>query len=491
MDNDRDKETGESSKSQPASKPKDIPSVSSTSGSISPNLGAAAMFPSTVPASPPSFISLEQAIEDVSKSGFNMALAHEIAVNKDFKLQQETVKSSLEEKITQIFHKAFWDLLSEQLSSDPPIYTQAMVLLKEIKEELIWLLLPHNTRLKNEINEVLDVELVEQQAKNGVIDFLSYAQFIISTMARICAPARDSKIHELRQLSEVVPLYRGILETLNVMKVDMVNFTISRMRPHIQQQSVEYEQGKFREILQSLERLTPPVDGLKFTRLWLQNVYKEVKEGKEEKPANSLVLRRSYLKILRWKEAEYFPETLHLDHGRFITLRDDLTVMVLTATVILVTYSTVGPAIEGILDFKNILRSYVQILLEDAAQCSSKDLETKMESVGLQVVKVVKECLDTHGYSVLLEENESTLLTMIKMIADENHNVRQLITKRVLEFLERALHTSSSLKIPPGLSPLQDELSALVGQFLSLVRHNQAVFEEYYNNILEQLKSVE
>lgn len=29
-----------------------------------------------------------KAAEDVSKSGFNMALAHEIAVNKDFKIQQ-------------------------------------------------------------------------------------------------------------------------------------------------------------------------------------------------------------------------------------------------------------------------------------------------------------------------------------------------------------------------------------------------------------------
>lgn len=72
----------------------------------------------------------------------------------------------------------------------------------------MWLLLPHNSRLKNEINEVLDIDLIEQQTKNGAIDVLSYAQFIISTMSRICAPARDSKIQELRQLTEVVPLYK-------------------------------------------------------------------------------------------------------------------------------------------------------------------------------------------------------------------------------------------------------------------------------------------
>ncbi|GIX69048.1 t-complex protein 11-like protein 1 [Caerostris darwini] len=489
MDNERDKETGESSKTPQHTRPQEIPSGQDARN---PNLGASMMFPSSVPPSPPSFISMEQllkAAEDVSKSGFNMALAHEIAVNKDFKLQQKIPKSSLEEKVKEICHKAFWDLLSEQLSSEPPVYDQAMVLLKEVKELLIWLLLPHNTRLKNEINAVLDIELIEQQTKKGVIDVLSYAKFIISTMSRICAPARDPKIQELRQLTDIVPLYRGILETLELMKVDMVNFTISRMRPHIQQHSIEYEQMKFKEILQSLEGLTPPVDGLKFTRLWLQNVYKEIKEQHQEDPPNSLTLRRAYLKILRWKEAEYFPETLHLDHERFITLRDDLTVMILTATVILVTYSTVGPAIQGITDFKNTLKSHVQILLADAAQCNSKDLETKMEAVGLQVVKEVNECLDTHGYTTLDNEKEISLIALIKKTADEDHNVRILITKRVLEFLELALHTSTSLKIPPGLSSLQNELSVFAGQFLSLVKHNQAVFEEYYNNIIDQLKS--
>lgn len=42
------------------------------------------------------------------------------------------------------------------------------------------------------------------------------------------------------------------METLDLLKLDMVNFTISHIRPHIQQHSVEYEKGKFKEILQSL-----------------------------------------------------------------------------------------------------------------------------------------------------------------------------------------------------------------------------------------------
>ncbi|KFM78912.1 hypothetical protein X975_05252, partial [Stegodyphus mimosarum] len=469
---DGDKEKNSSNASEPKEKEKteakDIPNVG---GARSKNIDTVKtsgnVFPSIVPASPPSFVSMEQilkAAEDVSKSGFNMALAHEIAVNKDFKLQQSIPTTNLEKKVTETFHNAFWSIFQEQLSGTPPNYRQAMVLLSEIKEILLWLLLPHNSRLKNEINEVLDIELIQQQAEKDALDVLSYAQFIISTMSRICAPARDSNIQELRKLIEIVPLYRGILETLELMKLDMVNFTISHMRPHIQQHSIEYEKKKFQEILQSLEGLSPPVDGLKFTRLWLQNVYSDIlSESNGTDLPNSLVLRKAYLKILRWQEAENFPETLHLDHERFITLRDNLTVMVLTATVILLTYSNVGPAIQGIADFKENLKRHIQIILADAPQCSSEELKIKMETVGLQVVKEVNEILEKHGYSILDKEKEATLISLISKIADEDHNVRQLITKRVLEFLELALHSSSNLKIPPGLSSLQNELSTFAG----------------------------
>ena len=36
---------------------------------------------------------------------------------------------------------------------------------------------------------------------------------------------------------------------LDLMKVDMANFTIQQMKPYIQQQSVEYERKKFNDLL--------------------------------------------------------------------------------------------------------------------------------------------------------------------------------------------------------------------------------------------------
>ena len=61
----------------------------------------------------------------------------------------------------------------------------------------------------------------------------------------------------------MVPLFKGILETLELMKLDMANFTIQQARPLIVSQSVEYERIKFKEFLDKQE------DGLAVTREWL------------------------------------------------------------------------------------------------------------------------------------------------------------------------------------------------------------------------------
>lgn len=44
--------------------------------------------------------------------------------------------------------------------------------------------------------------------------------------------------------------FRAIFSVLDLMKVDMANFALSSIRPHLMQQSVEYERNKFQEFLE-------------------------------------------------------------------------------------------------------------------------------------------------------------------------------------------------------------------------------------------------
>ena len=75
---------------------------------------------------------------------------------------------------------------------------------------MLELMLPHNQRTRASIDDVLDLELIEQQAEHGALDFQRYATFIVDKMAVLCAPARDELISSLRGITDVVTLYRCV-----------------------------------------------------------------------------------------------------------------------------------------------------------------------------------------------------------------------------------------------------------------------------------------
>ena len=118
------------------------------------------------------------------------------------------------------------------------------------------------------------MELIRQQMDKETFDYQQYGFFVIDIMSKLCAPARDTSIEQLRNATDPVTLfkyahffsfvsvyvfkttckdyfslYRGIMEMLELLKLDMANYTIQQMRPYIQQQVVAYEQKKFQELL--------------------------------------------------------------------------------------------------------------------------------------------------------------------------------------------------------------------------------------------------
>ena len=113
---------------------------------------------------------------------------------------------------------------------NPPEYHQALLLLTEVKTMLVSVLLPQHNKIRDNIEEVLDMDLIKQQIDNEVLEFDKYAGYILGLMEKLCAPVRDEQIAVLKQTTDVVPLFKGIMETLEMMKLDMANFTIQQVR---------------------------------------------------------------------------------------------------------------------------------------------------------------------------------------------------------------------------------------------------------------------
>nr|CAG4643909.1 EOG090X04Z9 [Lepidurus arcticus] len=313
----------------------------------------------------------------------NMVLAHEIAVSDNFSLKPpELPENSVEKHIKEIMHKAFWDCMEEELKSDPPKYERALILLEEIRENMLNLILPHQTRTAQEIKEKLDLDLIKQQSDAGVLDLRNYLQYILSLMGRMCAPFRDEKIRELTQIHDVIPLFRGIMETSELLRLDFANFAISQVKPHIVAHGVQYEREKFEQYL----KVTP--DGLHNTKLWLA---RHVAQDK----APLKVLADAYLELLEWNPENPFPETLAVDELRFQDLQKKYFNLHILGSVLLVAFSTVATGLQQVTEFRTQFKQHIEIILGDIY--SNQAFEALVPNVVLQILNEVSVALPRYG----------------------------------------------------------------------------------------------
>lgn len=66
--------------------------------------------------------------------------------------------------------------------------------------------------MKTQIMEVLDIELIRQQADNDAVDIQGLASYIINTMGKLCTPARDEDVKKLRESTDnIVTLFRWVV----------------------------------------------------------------------------------------------------------------------------------------------------------------------------------------------------------------------------------------------------------------------------------------
>lgn len=440
----------------------------------------------------------------------NMALAHEIALDSNFKLEKfEPPQSSLEKQVRDVMHQAFWDNLRDQLEQQPPVYSQAFVLLQEVRDQLLEITLPHQRKLRQEIGDKLDVDLIKQQAQNGVLDFQEYSAYVVSLMAKLCAPVRDEAIQKLSQQTDVIDVFSGVAETLDLMKLDMANYTIQMIRPTIVKQIVEYEKGKFKEFLKTQK------DGLELSRSWILKHVNRVlsKDGGSGSPttagasgsptdsagllADPLALRgfcnktlnSAYMELLQWPQETLLPETVCVDNERVLELRDRLHQLCLLSSVMLVSMSTLAQHQHLSLERQEQIRARLKrdlCPILDPAYTQSETLAS-LPNLVEQVVSSLQSYLSQQDLAALTAPTTAALRSQLEELRSTDHRVTSLVTSRCLGFLAQILNNANPrhLSVPQPLVVLQEEMARICGSFLRVTQHNRAVFGEYYYDMVE------
>ncbi|KAM9401830.1 T-complex protein 11-like protein 2 isoform 1-T1 [Salvelinus alpinus] len=485
--------------------------------------------------SPPKTITLDDVMSS-ARDLSNLTLAHEIIVNRDFHVEQPHLpQNSLEKQVKDIVHKAFWDGLESELNDDPPEYEHTIKLLEEIREILLSFLSPGANRLWTQILEVLDMDLIRQQAHKEAVDIQGLASYIVTIMGKLCAPVRDDEVKKLREspdnvmsmykspklevqmlrhgfedgkslgitsgsfrFESVITLSREIFRVLDLMKMDMVNFTIQSLRPDLQRQSVEYERAKFQSIVEK----TP--SALDHTTEWIKSSLEEVlfsmptmeqpnSHGKAGKalPSPFLVFNSGFIRLLTWDyHKSPLPETLMTDEVRLRELQRRLQLLKAVASVLLIVYSAIGGPISGLPALAERLKRMASVLLEGMHR-PDFNLSEALGNVSGQICCELNKSLTERNYPALPPELQVTLKGQITSITQENNPIRSLVEGRVQQYFRVLLSTPNSHVNPPptpgGLALIQPELTSLAVTFVSLINFNKQVYSPFYMMILKTL----
>uniref|UniRef100_A0A8D1X168 T-complex 11 n=1 Tax=Sus scrofa TaxID=9823 RepID=A0A8D1X168_PIG len=439
-------------------------------------------------------------VNDVSQ------LSEKIGMNRDFHTEEKVLPpSSLEGKVKETMHNAFWDHLKEQLLATPPDFSCALELLKEIKEILLSLLLPRQNRLRSEIEEALDVNLLGRAAEQGALNVPHVSKYILNTMTLLCAPVRDEAVQKLETISDPVRLLRGIFQVLGLMKMDMVNYTIQSLQPQLQEHNIQCERARFQELLNKQPSL------LDHTTRWLTQAATDLATPPPPCPdtpdsssatclpageaaispeplSPKMILSQGFLNLLLWDgEDEAFPETLRTDRARLQELEAQLHRLTVLASVLLVANSFSGSVLFGSPQFVDKLKRTTKVLLEEFG---SRPEEEAMLTVSEQVTQEIHQSLKNMGLAPLSSDNTASLIGQLQNIAKKENCVRSVIDQRIHLFLKCCLILGvqrSLLDLPGGLTLIEAELAELGQKFANLTQHNQQVFGPYYTEILKTL----
>ncbi|KAH8396017.1 hypothetical protein KR222_001881 [Zaprionus bogoriensis] len=420
--------------------------------------------------SPPKVVTMDE-VTSMFKNLRNMELAHEIALNPEFKLQPyEPPMDSLEGRIKTMVHKAFWDLLREQLEREPPSYDQAIRLLGEIKEDFPQLLSENNANAMVRISAALDETLIRQQAERGVLDFRAYADFVIKLLANLCCPARDEAVAKLREIEDVVDTFRGIFEVMSLMKLDMANFMLSAARNDIAAHSVEYEKEKFSNYLREFHGNA----GFPATEDWLQRHRAGCNSSDD-------IIYNAYMQLLNYPADKEFPELLRIDKERFEGLSWRGQRLILCASLISIAQSV--PVISQRRENRVKLAQQLDILVQHVKK--SDQIEAAIASCNEQIRAFINKSLASEQLPPLSEAQQAQLQSQVQQLANKTSPVRTLMANRLEGFVRVALRSNGNIPPPPaGFTDFEEELVAFIASFRRLVSYNHAVFGKYFMQLL-------
>jgi len=221
-------------------------------------------------------------------------------------------------------------------SSTPTVKINRLPILFTTVRDILLSLLP--TKDRQQVNEIMDIDLLIQQLNHGSFDFVEMSKWLGEVFKSHCAPMRDQWVIEMHQkfvdaynLNSVEYLVGGlrmIFQILEAMKLDVANHQIRLLRPVLIETAVDFERDYFQTLINHQKiNINDSLNWFYKKFSTKSNVLTEVEN--EDFIINDSNLKpiiiSSIIDLLSCRQmATEFPSTLAFDHTRLVLLRADV-----------------------------------------------------------------------------------------------------------------------------------------------------------------------
>uniref|UniRef100_A0A915DSI5 Uncharacterized protein n=1 Tax=Ditylenchus dipsaci TaxID=166011 RepID=A0A915DSI5_9BILA len=408
-------------------------------------------------ASPAKFIALEDILK-MNSAIEKMAIVHEIAVDPKFNVEDFQKRDPIYSTVKTTMHKAYWEKLRTDVEKDLPDYGHAFNLLADLRNEIVDQIstMGNLTNALTAVQEVLDLNILTNCMKG---------KCLISM--------KDGLVKQLKEEKNLVLLFKGIFELVELMKTDMANFAVSQNRSAITSYSAEIEREEFMKAIQ----FEP--EGATATKLWLKSLLDDFLNSQpqsSESMKNELskleiteLITRLYLSLLEVSPENQlthelaFPETLKLDQFRFMGLSEKYLQLILTTSAVFIASNLAGKDVCESTNFKLELKNELIVILNDVSW-------KKLENVNLQCLKNIRK-YNPNGWSEA-DSKPNILKDQIMGLKMARDSIRLIATNRIKDFCAWPFKKTGELRLPPGLSIVQTELAAFTSKFYAIAIHN-------------------
>jgi len=440
--------------------------------------------PSPKPQTPKSpEVKLPDVLNEFGSFLTNERLAHELIVNPDFELTPQV--NPLEQQIKVVMKKAFFDKIRESLEKSDYGWVPSIV--SDIKGQLLSMLTAGG-KISNEIRDAMDEELVHQQVTKAVFNAPNFVAFVVSKMLQLCAPIRDAAIRQIIVESDLVRQLEMILAMLEEMKLDLANYRLKSLRPHLMKQAVEYERSKFEKALKSHSI------SLEKTKKWLEESSKKTKDLHDSRnpdnvyhPENRVKYDAVYFDALlsivfnneKLANSSSVPETFSMDVERIASLQNEAQAITVVAALIMLTKNFIPEVRENVNALQQ-LKSSILVLMQDPT--------TTVEHLSLQLIAFAGDTLKNFNKTVS-EKQITTLKQMVDKTMAFNDSVFLLLNRRISRGVQQHLVTGKFRKDSNnGLEYVEKEVESLSHRIFTLSKHNRDVYGPWYDQILNEIQ---